>query len=44
MQLFVVDKLDKKSGTVAAIYVFDNHDAANLSGHKGVFWCKTTNR
>jgi hypothetical protein len=28
MQLFVVDKLDKKSGTVAAIYVFDNHDAA----------------
>ena len=28
MQLFVVDKKDKKSGTVSAIYVFDNHDAA----------------
>lgn len=28
MQLFVVDGLDKKSGKVSAVYVFDNHDAA----------------
>lgn len=28
MQLFVVDGLDKKSGKVNAVYVFDNHDAA----------------
>lgn len=28
MQLFVVDGFDKKSGSVNAIYVFDNHAAA----------------
>jgi hypothetical protein len=27
-QTFVVDKKDKKTGAVSAIYVFDNHDAA----------------
>ncbi len=27
-QLFVVDKKDKRSGAVSAVYVFNNHEAA----------------
>ena len=34
MQLFVVDKKDKKSGTTSAVYVFDNHAAALRCRHE----------